>query len=76
MVNISKHSTFLIDSNAYMYRFFYGAEPRLDPEDNAVHVVYAFMGYARKLIQQYKPERLIFVSVSYTHLTLPTTSRV
>ena len=61
MVDIAKNSTFLVDSNAYMYRFFYGTEPRLDPQNNSVNVVYAFMGYARRLIQQYKPERLVFV---------------
>lgn len=61
MLAIKEHSTLLIDSNAYMYRFFYGTEPRHCPDNNPVHVVYAFMGYARRLLQQYKPKRLIFV---------------
>ncbi len=61
MVNITHNSTFLVDSNAYMYRFFYGTEPRLDPDNNAVNVVYSFMGYARRLMQQYKPKRIVFV---------------
>jgi len=61
MLDIKKHSTLLIDSNAYMYRFFYGTEPRHCPDNNPVHVVYAFMGYARRLLQQYQPNKLIFV---------------
>ena len=61
MLDISHNSTLLIDSNAYMYRFFYGSDQRVDPNNNAVNVVYAFMGYARRLLQQYKPKRLIFV---------------
>lgn len=60
-MQIHHNSTLLIDSNAYMYRFYFGSEPRADDAGNAVHVIYAFMSFARRLLQQYKPRRMVFV---------------
>ncbi|NNJ72693.1 MAG: hypothetical protein HKP09_05880 [Enterobacterales bacterium] len=60
-MQINQHSTLLIDSNAYMYRFYFGSEPRQDHAGNSVHVIYSFMSFARRLLQQYKPERMVFV---------------
>ena len=44
-----------------MYRFFYGSEPRYDQAEQPVHVIYAFMSYARRLLTQFKPSQLVFV---------------
>jgi len=60
-MNIPPNSSLLVDGNAYMYRFFYGREPRYNHEGRATHVVYNFMSFARRLVQFQKPRRLVFV---------------
>jgi DNA polymerase-1 len=60
-LQVQPNSSILVDSNAYMYRFFYGSEPRHNQDGNPVHVIYAFMAYARRLLQAFRPEQLVFV---------------
>jgi len=61
MPNLKKDSTLIIDGNAYLYRFFHGAEPRFKRDGTATHVIYSYMVYIRTCLSRYKPKRLIVV---------------
>jgi len=61
MPNLKTNSTLIIDGNAYLYRFFHGAEPRYTSDGKATHVIYSYMVYIRTCLSRYKPKRLIVV---------------
>ena len=61
MPNLTQNSTILIDGNAYLYRFFYGSEPRFKQNGEPTHVIYSYMSFLRTCLFRYKPKRLIVV---------------
>ena len=81
----------LVDGSSYLFRAFHGMPPLTNSKGQDTGAVYGVINMLRSLIKQFNPTHMAVVfdakgktfrdeiyteSVSYTHLTLPTTPYV
>ena len=68
----------LIDGNSILNRAFYGVPDLTNREGLHTNAIYGFLNILFKILDEEEPSHLLvaFDAVSYTHLTLPTNSRV